>query len=98
VFDTLIGPTGINPTTNLTASNPNGGNYWASMMLFQSATASDPNNGNVFLPQYPGMPWMPNVLMLTRQYWDVGLSQPYVGQEWPVPNTGGAQSGQTYPY
>ncbi len=98
VWDALTGPTGGDPTPNLTAGNTNSANYWTSVALFRSATASDPNNGNVFLSQYPGMPWMKNVVLLARNYWDQGLSTPYVGQLFPVPNTGGAQSGQTYPY
>jgi hypothetical protein len=98
VWDALIGPTGGDPTPSLTAGNTNHAKYWTSVAVFRSATATDPNNGNVFLSQYPGMPWMKNVAFLCRNYWDVGLSQPTVGQEWPVPNTGGAQSGKTYPY
>lgn len=98
VWDGLVGPTGGDITQNLTAANINAATYYSSCALFRSATASDPLNGNVFLSQYPHMTWMKNVCILARDYWDQALSSPYVGQEWPVPNSGGAQSGQTYPY
>jgi hypothetical protein len=98
VWDTLTGPTGLNPTTSLKAPNTSFANYWASMALFQSAPPTAVTNGNGFFEDYPQMTWMKNVAFLCRDYWDVGLSSPYVGQEWPIPNSGGAQSGQTYPY
>jgi hypothetical protein len=47
---------------------------------------------------YLGLTWMKTLYILTRDLWPDGLANPYVGQEWPVPNTGGAQSGQTFPY
>lgn len=98
VWDGLVGPTGGDITQNLTAANLNGATYYTSCALFRSASASDPNNGNVFLSQYPRMTWMKNVMFLCRDYWDQALSSPYVGQIWPAPNSGGARSGQTYPY
>jgi len=98
IFDANEGPTGGDPTPNLTAGNTNAANYWASVAVFKTATATDPTNGNVFLSQYPGMPWMkersisdPPVLgprSLRAVRW-TNLSSP---------NTGGARSGQTYPY
>jgi hypothetical protein len=89
-------------TPTLSASNGGLQPCFNAQMSFSSQTASDPNNGNVFLgtPTVPGfgMTWMKNVQLLARDYWDQGLSAPYVGQIYPTPNTGGAQSGQTYPY
>ena len=50
------------------------------------------NNG------YPGMTWMKNCYVIPRDFWPDTLSEPYAGQLWPVPNSGGAQSGQTFPF
>ncbi|VVB52822.1 Uncharacterised protein [uncultured archaeon] len=47
---------------------------------------------------YPFPTWMKNVWILPREVWINSLSQPYQGQLYPVPNTGGAQTGQTYPF
>jgi hypothetical protein len=75
--------------------------YWQD----QGASASTPPNyvpagpgGPPIANTYLGLTWMKNVYILTRDYWDISLSSPYVGQLWPVPNTGGAQSGQTFPF
>jgi hypothetical protein len=37
-------------------------------------------------------------MVLTRDYWDPSLTTPYSGQLYPVPNTGGTQTGQVHPY
>jgi hypothetical protein len=47
---------------------------------------------------YPGVTWMKNCYVIPRDFWPDSLSQPYAGQLWPLPNTGGATSGQTFPY
>jgi hypothetical protein len=103
-FDFFQGIAGVTPVV-LTATNTGNAGFfgiWAAQVLFSSQTATDPDNGNVFLgtanmPMF-GMTWMKNVCLLARDYWDQGLSSPYVGQIYPSPNTGGAQSGQTYPF
>ncbi|MFZ0232418.1 MAG: hypothetical protein WA306_09390 [Candidatus Acidiferrales bacterium] len=45
-----------------------------------------------------GMTWLKNVAVLTRDFWDSTQTTPYSGQLYPVPNTGGTQTGQVYPY
>jgi hypothetical protein len=45
-----------------------------------------------------GMTWLKNVLCLTRDFWDSTLTTPYSGQIFPVPNSGGTQNGQIYPF
>jgi hypothetical protein len=45
-----------------------------------------------------GLTWLKNIMVLTRDYWDPSLTTPYSGQLYPVPNTGGTQTGQVYPY
>jgi hypothetical protein len=47
---------------------------------------------------YVGLSWLKNIMVLTRDYWDPSLTTPYSGQLYPVPNTGGTQTGQIYPY
>jgi hypothetical protein len=47
---------------------------------------------------YVGLTWMKTLYILTRDLWPDGLANPYVGQLWPVPNTGGAQRGQAFPF
>jgi hypothetical protein len=104
-FDFLEGISGVTATVQ-TATNTGAGGFfgiYAQQVLFSSAAATaDPNNGNVFLGTASmgmfGMTWLKNVTLLARDYWDQGLTAPYVGQIYPSPNTGGAQSGQTYPY
>jgi hypothetical protein len=56
VADALMGPTGGDPTPNLTAGNTNGANYWTSVALFQSAPPMAVTGGNGFFEDYPGMP------------------------------------------
>jgi hypothetical protein len=71
--------------TGISTSNPPG---------FVPAGPGGPilNNG------YPGMTWMKNCYVIPRDFWPDTLSQPYAGQLWPVPNSGGARSGQTFPF
>jgi|HubBroStandDraft_1064217.scaffolds.fasta_scaffold28152_3 hypothetical protein len=45
-----------------------------------------------------GLTWLKNIMVLTRDYWDPTLTTPYSGQLYPVPNTGGTQTGQIYPF
>jgi hypothetical protein len=45
-----------------------------------------------------GMTWLKSVAVLTRDFWDYTQTSPYSGQLFPVPNTGGTQTGQIYPY
>jgi hypothetical protein len=45
-----------------------------------------------------GLTWLKNVVLLTRDYWDESLTNPASGQLFPVPNSGGTQTGQIYPY
>jgi hypothetical protein len=53
--------------------------------------------GYIFAGSYTGIPWLKNVYMLSRDYWDSALSTPYSGQLFPVgPGEGGP--GQIYPY
>lgn len=53
--------------------------------------------GDLFLGGYTGLPWLKDVYMLSRDYWDKALSTPYSGQLFPVgPGEGGP--GQIYPY
>lgn len=55
-------------------------------------------SGNIFNGGYQGLTWMKNVFILPKDFWQQTLSTPYSGQNYPTPNTGGATSGQTYPY
>ena len=96
VLDNNVGQPGNTPS--LSAANNTPVPYYAASLSFTSAPPTAVTNHNGFFEDYPGMPWMKNVAFLTRQYWDQGLSAPYVGQIYPSPNTGGARSGQTYPY
>jgi hypothetical protein len=53
--------------------------------------------GFIFAGLYTGIPWLKNVYMMSRDYWDTSLSTPYSGQLFPVgPGEGGP--GQIYPY
>ena len=49
-------------------------------------------------PAYQGLTWMLGVFVLPRDTWAPPTSTPYAGQTYPTPNTGGATTGQTYPY
>ena len=98
LFDTGVGQAGNVTSLALANDGVPVQSYFASIAGFFAAPPTAVTGGNGYFEDYPGMPWMKNVAFLCRNYWDVGLSQPTVGQEWPVPNTGGAQSGKTYPY
>lgn len=46
---------------------------------------------------YKGLTFMKNVFVLTRDYWDTSLSNPYVGQVFPHAGNAGSP-GQVFPY
>lgn len=57
-------------------------------------------SGSIFLNGYTGIPWLKNVYLLTRDYWDSGSysrGTPYSGQLYPV-GAGTGSPGQMYPY
>jgi hypothetical protein len=51
----------------------------------------------IFNGGYTGMTFMKNVFVLTRDFWDSGLSTPYSGQIFPTGGNSGGP-GSVYPY
>ncbi len=70
--------------------------------IFPFAPASPPPSVSGIVPPlfaaFLGLAWLKNIVCLTRDTWDESLTTPYSGQLFPVPNTGGTQTGQIYPY
>jgi len=46
---------------------------------------------------YRGIPWLKNVFVMIRDYWDLSLSTPFAGQLFPTGGNSGGP-GQVYPY
>lgn len=82
----------------ISGTNANSAPCYLLLATFSAAAPTAVTQRNGFFEDYPQMTWMKNVAFLCRDYWDQGLSTPYVGQLYPAPNSGGAKSGQTYPY
>ena len=53
--------------------------------------------GFAFRDGFVGISFMKNVLVMTREYWDVGLSNPYTGQLYPPGGSVGGP-GQVFPF
>jgi hypothetical protein len=74
---------------------------YSSYVNFTPNPPFPPTPGGVQPPLFAGwygLTWLKNIAVLTRDYWDESLTTPYSGQLYPVPNTGGTQNGQIYPY